>query len=64
MASERIAVSPHAYDLGASYEWENGVIGRLNINNVTDEAYISAGGPNSSYYGDGRTVQASLTCKW
>ncbi len=51
-------------DLGASYEWENGIVGRLNINNVTDETYISAVGLNSSYYGDGRTVQASLTRKW
>lgn len=51
-------------DLGASYEWENGVIGRLNVNNLTDEAYISAVGLNSSYYGDGRTVQASLSRRW
>ncbi|WP_199261402.1 TonB-dependent receptor [Paracoccus binzhouensis] len=51
-------------DLGASYEWENGVIARLNVNNLTDEAYISAVGLNSSYYGDGRTVQASLSRRW
>ncbi|WP_241649193.1 TonB-dependent receptor [Paenirhodobacter populi] len=51
-------------DLGASYEFSEGVIGRLNINNVTDELYISAVGLNSSYYGDGRTVTASLSYKW
>jgi iron complex outermembrane receptor protein len=51
-------------DLGASYEWDNGLVGRLNINNITDEAYISAIGFSSSYFGDGRNVQASLTYKW
>lgn len=51
-------------DLGASYEWENGLIGRLNVTNLTDEVYISAVGLNSSYYGDGRNVMASLTYKW
>ncbi|RWR26309.1 TonB-dependent siderophore receptor [Sinirhodobacter populi] len=51
-------------DLGASYEFSEGVIGRLNINNVMDELYISAVGLNSSYYGDGRTVTASLSYKW
>lgn len=51
-------------DLGASYEFGDGVLGRLNITNVTDEVYISAVGLNSSYYGDGRTVTASLSYKW
>lgn len=51
-------------DLGASYEWDNGLVGRLNVNNLTDKAYISAVGLNSSYYGNGRSVQASLTYKW
>ena len=51
-------------DLGASYEWENGLIGRLNVTNLTDEVYISAIGLNSSYFGDGRNVMASLTYKW
>ncbi|ADO44129.1 TonB-dependent siderophore receptor [Ketogulonicigenium vulgare] len=51
-------------DLGASYEWANGLVGRVNVSNVTDEAYISAVGYSSSYYGDGRNLQASLTYKW
>lgn len=51
-------------DLGASYAWDNGVVARLNITNVTDEAYISAVGFNSSYIGDGRNVQASLDYSW
>ncbi|MFT3691110.1 TonB-dependent siderophore receptor [Paenirhodobacter sp.] len=51
-------------DLGASYAWENGLLGRITVNNLTDETYISAVGLNSAYYGDGRTVQASLTYKW
>jgi iron complex outermembrane receptor protein len=51
-------------DLGASYKWDNGLVGRLNISNVTDEAYISAIGLNSAYFGNGRNIQASLTYKW
>ncbi|MBL4919026.1 TonB-dependent siderophore receptor [Tabrizicola sp. DMG-N-6] len=51
-------------DLGASYEWDNGVAFRVNLNNVTDEDYISAVGFSSSYFGDGRNLQANLTYKW
>ena len=51
-------------DLGASYEWDNGLVGRLNIANLTDKAYISAVGLNSAYYGNGRNLQASLSYKW
>lgn len=51
-------------DLGASYEWRNGLVGRLNVGNLTDRAYISAVGLNSSYFGDGRNVQASQSYKW
>lgn len=51
-------------DLGASYEWDSGLNLQVNVNNLTDEAYISAIGFTSSYIGDGRNVQASLTYKW
>lgn len=51
-------------DLAASYQWDNGLIGRVNISNLTDELYVSAYGLNSAYYGDGRNIQASLTYKW
>ena len=51
-------------DLSASYSWDNGMLGRVSINNVTDEAYVSAVGLSSSYFGDGRTVQASLSYQW
>lgn len=51
-------------DLGASYEWDNGLELRVNLNNVTDEAYISAVGFSSSYIGDGRNLQANLSYKW
>jgi len=51
-------------DLSASYDWANGMQGRLSVSNLTDEAYVSAVGLGSSYYGDGRTVQASLSYRW
>lgn len=51
-------------DLSASYDWDNGMQGRLSVSNLTDEAYVSAVGFSSSYFGDGRTVQASLTYRW
>ncbi len=51
-------------DLGASYAWDNGMELRVNLNNVTDEAYVSAVGLNSSYIGDGRNLQANLSWKW
>ena len=51
-------------DLSASYDWANGMQGRLSVTNLTDEAYVSAVGLGSSYYGDGRTVQASLSYRW
>ncbi|OCX66531.1 hypothetical protein BFP70_04725 [Thioclava sp. SK-1] len=47
-------------DLGVSYDWM-GATARLNISNLTDKAYVSAVGFQSTYYGDGRTVAASLT---
>lgn len=51
-------------DLGAAYAWDNGMELRVNLNNVTDEAYVSAVGFTSSYIGDGRNVQANLSYKW
>jgi iron complex outermembrane receptor protein len=51
-------------DLGASYDWENGLVGQLNISNVTDEAYVAGLGSFATYIGDGRTVQASLGYTW
>lgn len=51
-------------DLGASHEWENGLTGRLNISNLTDEAYVAGVGYAATYLGDGRTVSASLSYKW
>lgn len=51
-------------DLGASYEFASGMTGRLSISNVADRAYISAIGHSSSYFGNGRTLQASLSHKW
>lgn len=52
------------FDLGASYEWENGLTGRLNVSNLTDETYVAGVGSFATYLGDGRNVQASLTYKW
>ncbi|MDO9638341.1 MAG: TonB-dependent siderophore receptor [Pseudotabrizicola sp.] len=51
-------------DLGASYSWDNGMNLQVNLNNVTDEAYVSAVGFSSSYIGDGRNLQANLSWKW
>ena len=51
-------------DLGASYAWDNGMELRVNLNNATDKAYISAIGLTSSYVGDGRNLQANLSYKW
>lgn len=51
-------------DLGASYVWDNGLELQVNLNNVTDDAYISAVGFTSSYIGDGRNLQANLSYKW
>tara|TARA_R110000868_G_scaffold221493_5_gene473184 strand:+ start:1112 stop:3217 length:2106 start_codon:yes stop_codon:yes gene_type:complete len=50
-------------DAGASWEW-NGAKVQLNVTNLTDEVYVSAVGYFSTYYGDGRTVSASLTYDW
>jgi iron complex outermembrane receptor protein len=51
-------------DLGANYAWDNGMELQVNLNNVTDEAYVSAVGFSSSYIGDGRNLAANLTYKW
>lgn len=56
--------SVNLVDLGASYEWQNGLVGRINVNNLTDEAYVAGVGSFATYLGDGRSAQASLTYKW
>ncbi|ADE87367.1 TonB-dependent siderophore receptor [Rhodobacter capsulatus] len=51
-------------DLGASYTWQNGVTGRINVSNLTDKAYVAGVGSFASYPGDERTVSASLGVTW
>lgn len=51
-------------DLGASYAWENGLTGRINVSNLTDKAYVAGVGSFASYLGDERTVSVSLSTKW
>lgn len=51
-------------DAGVTYETAGGTELRLNVTNLTDEVYISSVGYFSTYYGDGRTVSASLTRRW
>ncbi|WP_444459813.1 hypothetical protein [Rhodobacter capsulatus] len=51
-------------DLGASYAWQNGVTGRINVSNLSDKAYVAGVGSFASYPGDERTVSASLGVTW
>ncbi|WP_244935986.1 TonB-dependent siderophore receptor [Paracoccus siganidrum] len=50
-------------DLGATYARDN-FEARLNIANLTDEAYLATCGWFGCYYGEGRTVTATLAYKW
>ncbi|MBT9385443.1 TonB-dependent siderophore receptor [Pseudooceanicola sp. CBS1P-1] len=51
-------------DAGITYRSEGGTELRLNVTNLTDEVYVSSVGYFSTYYGDGRTLSASLTRRW
>ncbi|SEK28146.1 TonB-dependent siderophore receptor [Pacificibacter marinus] len=51
-------------DAAASYDFGNGTEFQLNVTNLTDEVYVSSVGYFSTYYGDGRTVSATLTKEW
>jgi iron complex outermembrane receptor protein len=52
------------FDAAVSYDFGNGTELQLNVTNLTDEAYVSSVGYFSTYFGDGRTVSATLTKKW
>lgn len=50
-------------DLAATYTREN-VEASLNIANLTDEAYVTTCSFSGCFFGDGRTVTATLAYKW
>lgn len=50
-------------DLGATYTRGN-IEAALNVNNLTDEVYMSTCGWFGCYYGEGRTVTAKVAYKW
>lgn len=50
-------------DLGATYTRDN-VEASLNISNLADKVYLSNCGSFGCYYGEGRTVTATLAYKW
>lgn len=69
---KRYAFNANTYDLDAvtlfdaavSYDFGTGTELQLNVTNLTDEVYVSSVGYFSTYYGDGRTVSATLTKRW
>lgn len=51
--------------LDAAIHYEMGAFkAQLNVNNITNETYVSSCGFFGCYYGDGRSVVAQLTYKW
>jgi TonB-dependent siderophore receptor len=52
------------FDAAVSYDFGNNTELQLNVTNLTDEVYVSSVGSFSTYYGDGRTVSATLTKSW
>lgn len=50
-------------DMGASYSREN-VEMSLNLNNLTDEAYLASCSNFGCFYGQGREVTAKVSYKW
>lgn len=51
-------------DLAATYKVTDKATLAVNLNNVTDETYVSTCGSFGCYYGSGRTVMGSLTVRW
>ena len=51
-------------DAAVSYDFDDGTELQVNVTNLTDEAYVSSVGYFSTYYGDGRTISATLSKKW
>ena len=50
-------------DLAATYTRGN-VEASVNLNNLTDEVYLSTCGSFGCYYGEGRSVAAKVTYTW
>ncbi|MCJ8141147.1 TonB-dependent siderophore receptor [Falsirhodobacter halotolerans] len=50
-------------DLALRYDWEN-IRTSVNVQNVTDEVYVSACGFSYCSYGEGRTVSAKVAYTW
>lgn len=51
-------------DAGARYAFANGASAALNLTNLTDEVYVANCGSFGCYFGEGRTVMASLSYTW
>lgn len=59
------ALSPvTVLDLAAKYDFNKNAALSLNVNNLTDVAYVSNCGSFGCYYGAGRSVMGRLTFKW
>ncbi|PIL21519.1 hypothetical protein P775_03910 [Puniceibacterium antarcticum] len=57
--------SSTAYDLAASYAFDNGFVGNLSVTNLTDERYVT--GCQTAYvcsYGSGREISISVTSRF
>ncbi|MBA4799220.1 MAG: TonB-dependent siderophore receptor [Rhizobiales bacterium] len=51
-------------DVSAKYRLTEKATLAVNLNNVTDETYVSTCGFSSCYYGSGRSVMGTLTVRW
>lgn len=52
------------FDLMASYDFSDSLTGSLNVNNVTDEKYLTSLKWDQGYYGASRHVMANLTWRY
>jgi iron complex outermembrane receptor protein len=51
-------------DLAAKYKVTDKATLAVNLNNLTDETYVSNCGSFGCYYGTGRSVMGTLTVRW